>query len=123
MRTTNSPHSLIASLKSFWVKLWSIEVEHKTTTQHKVPDYIIWSVCNFNKWFCHPDNGATYAHAGIFTRIDKLCIAHVEEYLIKCYDLLAEDYTHKAEFLDKIKADWRHKLRDTYPTKEAANVL
>lgn len=114
---------MIASLKSFWVKLWSIEVEHKSIAKHKVPDYIIWSVCNFNKWFCHPANGATYAHAGIFTRIDKLDIDHVAEYIDHCYGNLPVDYAQADEFLTKIKADWRHKVRDTHPTKEGKKYI
>lgn len=52
-----------------------------------VPEYIVFSVDNFNKWFNDRNNGATYAHSGIFLRTDKLDESHVVEYMEKCYGI------------------------------------
>ena len=44
----------------------------------------ILSIENFNTWFNDPNNGATYAHSGIFLRRDKLSEAHFDEYFLSC---------------------------------------
>jgi hypothetical protein len=44
---------------------------------------IMFSVENFNKWFVDPNNGAVYANRGIFLRLDKLSVGHIEDYLEK----------------------------------------
>lgn len=96
--------------KLFWFKKDKNHKEKKFIT----PAYIVMNVDNFNAWFNHPDNNATYAHPGIFLRLDKLSANHVTEYLEKCYDLKKEDLispeydTHI--FMEKIIKDWLQKL-------------
>jgi hypothetical protein len=74
---------------------------------------IIFNVDNFNIWFNHPENGATYANSGIFKRIDKLSESHVDEYLAKCYGiengafLFSKPFNEmKSNFIKEIKKDW-----------------
>lgn len=74
---------------------------------------IIFNVTNFNIWFNHPENGATYANSGIFKRTDKLSETHIDEYLAKCYGiengafLFSKPFVEmKSDFLKEIKQDW-----------------
>jgi hypothetical protein len=74
---------------------------------------IIFNVDNFNIWFNHPENGATYANSGIFKRIDKLSESHVDEYLAKCYGiengafLFSKPFSEmKSDLLKDIRKNW-----------------
>lgn len=54
----------------------------------KIPEEsVVFNVDNFNEWFNDKDNGATYAHSGIFLRTDKLSDQHIEEYMKNCYGI------------------------------------
>jgi len=76
---------------------------------------IVFNVDNFNLWFCSDFNNAIYANKGIFGRVDKLSESHIEDYLIKCYNISnygpllwsKPTMTIVDEFLDEIKKDWR----------------
>ena len=74
---------------------------------------IIFNVDNFNIWFNHPGNGATYANSGIFKRTDKLSETHIDEYLAKCYGiengafLFSKPFGEmKSDLLNDIKQNW-----------------
>lgn len=81
-----------------------------------VPEYIVFNVDNFNKWFVAPDNGAVYANKGIFLRLDKLGESHVTDYIEKCYGLAGgflwtkPTSTMIREFHEAIRKDWTIKL-------------
>lgn len=80
---------------------------------HTVPDYIVFSVENFNNWFNAKDNGATYANPGIFLRLDKLSISHVHDYMGNCYGI--QYYSQKGEeLLKSIREDWRRRLNEKH---------
>lgn len=83
-----------------------------------VPIYIVINVDNFNLWFNHPNNRATYAHPGIFLRLDKLSLGHILEYMEKCYGigrecLQSEEYDVHS-FYDEIRKDWLKKLNNEF---------
>jgi hypothetical protein len=78
---------------------------------------IIFNVDNFNIWFNHKDNGAQYAHPGIFLRVDKLSESHITDYLLKCYDVENPDFLFSkpanemiSEFQKEIRKDWFKKI-------------
>jgi hypothetical protein len=80
----------------------------------------IFSVDKFNEWFCDPNNGATYAHTGIFLRMDKLDEGHIFEYLEKRYGIknggpfLWSKPTIEmlGDFEKEIRKDWSTKLNE-----------
>jgi hypothetical protein len=80
----------------------------------------IFNVEKFNEWFCDPNNGATYAHTGIFLRLDKLSADHIFEYLEKRYGIkyggpfLWSKPTIEmlGDFEEEIRKDWRTKLNE-----------
>ena len=84
--------------------------KHKNK-KHEIPEYIIFSVSNFNKWFNSPKE-KSYANKGIFLRIDKLSLSFLEEYFKTCYNLDIEkiDYIKVITFENAIKTDWNLKL-------------
>lgn len=85
----------------------------KKQEPHQVPEYIILSVDNFNTWFNNPNNNAVYAHPGIFLRIDKLSLAHILDYIEKCYGISHEKSSEKYDvykFLDEIRLNWKRKI-------------
>ena len=74
---------------------------------------VVFNVDNFNKWFCDPNNNAVYANKGIFLRLDKLSNAHIEDYILKrfnlkIYDSVAEKVIH--QFKNDIEEDWKNKM-------------
>ncbi len=77
-----------------------------------VPEYIVFSVDNFNKWFNDENNNAVYANPGIFLRLDKLSESHITDYIEKCYGLtggfLWSKPTHEMirEFHEEIRKNW-----------------
>lgn len=80
----------------------------------------IFNVEKFNEWFCDPNNEATYAHTGIFLRLDKLSVGHIFEYLEKRYGIkyggpfLWSKPTREmlGDFEEEIRKDWRTKLNE-----------
>jgi len=71
---------------------------------------------NFNIWFRHPDNGAEYAHEGIYLRTDKLSESQVTDYLRKSYGLInggflfSKPYSEMISDLYKaVQKDWQNK--------------
>ena len=79
---------------------------------------IIFDVDNFNIWFNDPDNGAAYAHKGIFLRLDKLSDSHIDEYLLSRWGLdngsffFSKPYVKmKADLQRDIRKDWLRKLK------------
>lgn len=78
---------------------------------------IIFNVDNFNIWFNHKDNGAEYAHTGIFLRTDKLSQSHITDYLLKCYGIESPAFLFSKptnqliwDFEKEIRADWLKKI-------------
>jgi hypothetical protein len=79
----------------------------------KPKGYVLFNVDTFNAWFNDKDNNAVYANPGIFLRLDKLSISHIQDYLIKCHGLNLTDYDFDEEirnFYDEIRADWFNKI-------------
>lgn len=78
-----------------------------------VPEYIVFSVDNFNKWFNDDNNNAVYANKGIFLRLDKLSESHITDYIDKCYGLsggfLWSKPTHEMiyMFYEEIRKNWQ----------------
>lgn len=79
---------------------------------------VIFNVDNFNEWFNEPNNGAVYANSGIFLRIDKLGESHVEDYLLKKYNLVNGSFLFSkpyremiSDFKRDIITDWQNKLK------------
>jgi hypothetical protein len=87
----------------------------KVVKPFQVPTYIIINVDNFNLWFNNPNNGATYAHPGIFLRLDKLSLAHIWEYMENCYGIERESLISLgydvSGFERAIRQDWLNKLK------------
>ncbi len=84
-----------------------LKIFNKEKPQHRVPEYIVFSVDNFNNWFNAPDNNAVYANTGIFLRLSKLSISHVTDYILKAYGI--ENYCSDVElytFYNKIQQNW-----------------
>ena len=81
-----------------------------------VPEYIVFNVDNFNKWFNAPDNNAIYANPGIYLRIDKLSEDCITDYILKCYGLSGgflwskPTHTMLRDFHTAIVHDWKVKL-------------
>ena len=78
---------------------------------------IIFNVYNFNIWFNHKDNGAQYAHSGIFLRADKLSESQIRDYLLKCYGIDNPSFLFSKpanemiyNFEKDIRKDWLDKL-------------
>lgn len=96
-----------------------LKSKEKVITKKEIPaESIVFSVDNFNKWFCDPNNNAIYANAGIFLRVDKLSESQIEDYLLTCYGI--ENYgpflwsrptwQMTSEFYNEIRKDWMNKL-------------
>lgn len=92
--------------------------KNKEETSITIDESIIFNVDNFNNWFNDPKNGATYAHSGIFLRLDKLSESHIKEYLKNVYNIdnfgpfLWSQPTHimVTNFMNNIKNDWKNKI-------------
>ena len=79
----------------------------------------LFKVENFNYWFNNPNNGAVYAHTGIFLRLDKLSDSQFFDYFesygsIKDGEFFAynEDYTRFIKFKDDVRKDWMKKIEE-----------
>ena len=73
----------------------------------------VFNVQRFNEWWNNKDNGATYAHSGIYLRLDKISLSHVTEYLYKVHGLsLSEHYTYDEanDFYVEISNNWYEQL-------------
>ena len=86
-------------------------------TLNNIPEEIIFNVENFNTWFNYKNNGAIYAHSGIFLRTDKLSNGHIDDYILKCYGIDVNNFNFSKpyfdlyyNFLDDIRKDWLVKL-------------
>lgn len=93
----------------------------KKVIKYKVPDYIIYNISNFNIWFCDKDNNSTYAHSGIFLRVDKLSESHIHEYLDICYGIKTQDISIDIErricsFHEDIRDNWLFEINKKYIT-------
>lgn len=78
---------------------------------------LVFDVDRFNEWFNDKDNGATYAHSGIYLRLDKLSLSHVTEYLYNEWGLeLSGDYTYDQanEFFLNIRSDWFKQISEQH---------
>jgi|688.fasta_scaffold338608_2 hypothetical protein len=90
----------------------------KETKKYTPKRYVLFNVDSFNEWFNDKDNGATYAHPGIFLRLDKLGKSQINEYLENAHgvDLSQWDIsTEVMEFEHAIRMDWRKKLSELFP--------
>ena len=76
-------------------------------------DYVLFNVETFNTWFQDENNGAVYANKGIYLRINKLSIAHIYDYLIKCHGFTIEEISYYLDeskiydFYNNIVENWR----------------
>ena len=78
----------------------------------------VFNVESFNTWFNDPKNGATYAHSGIFLRVDKLSESHIQEYMEKVHKIknfgpfmwTQPTRYMVSQFLKEIQKDWKKKL-------------
>ena len=84
---------------------------------HSENEDIIFNVDSFNDWFNDPNNNAVYAHEGIFLRLDKLSEGHIDDYLLKRYNLVSGSFlfskpfiTLKLDLYKAIRKDWSNKL-------------
>jgi len=79
---------------------------------------VIFNVDAFNEWFCDNNNGAVYANAGIFLRLDKFEESQIVEYLKTKWNIKSVDcvkWSKSAEemvyiFYKEIRKDWNKKL-------------
>ena len=76
------------------------------------------SIDNFNTWFNDPNNGATYAHSGIFLRTDKLSASQFDDYFLSCsgvddLDHFKEELTFNEyyDFENAVRKDWQEKQK------------
>ena len=100
-------------MKNILTKIFSSDPEKVIPLEE-----IIFNVDNFNIWFCHPNNGATYSNKGIFLRLDKLSSSQIDEYLLKSYGITKDEpgfskHIHELiyEFEQNIRIDWLNKLK------------
>jgi hypothetical protein len=87
----------------------------KEETKFVPKKYVLFNIETFNTWFNDKDNGAIYAHSGIFLRTDKLSIKQIEDYLLKCHNVLVSDFDFSEDiqkFYKEILTDWRNKLKE-----------
>jgi hypothetical protein len=79
---------------------------------HSPKKYVLFNVDTFNTWFNDSDNGATYANSGIFLRLNKLSLSHINEYLIKCHGVDPHDWSDDIEiFYEEIRTNWMTKTK------------
>jgi hypothetical protein len=87
----------------------------KKKTKEFVPrKYAVYNVDVFNAWWNDPDNGAIYAHPGIYLRTDKLGYSHITEYLQKCHNINLDEWDchdENMEFYQEIFNNWIQQLR------------
>lgn len=92
--------------------MFSIFNKKQKTIIHGVPDYIVYNVDNFNRWFNAP-NKPSYANPGIYLRVDKLGHSFIEDYLKECYGMNHDhsDYAKISVLYDQVRKDWLTKLK------------
>jgi hypothetical protein len=76
--------------------------------------YVLFNVDTFNTWFNDPENGAVYAHPGIFLRLDKLDESQIRDYLLKCHGLDLNEWDIHDEiisFREDIRMSWMKKIK------------
>lgn len=77
----------------------------------------VFNIENFNYCFNNPNNGAIYAHTGIFLRLDKLSDSQFFDYF-ESYEGIndgenfayREDYTRFIKFKDDVRKDWMKEI-------------
>lgn len=87
----------------------------KEETKFVPKNYVLFNIETFNTWFNDKDNGAIYANSGIFLRTDKLSTKQIEDYLLKCHNVMVSDFDFSEDiqkFYKEILADWRNKLKE-----------
>lgn len=104
-----------------------LKKEEKQQEQKFVPkSYVLFNVDTFNTWFNDKDNGAEYAHSGIFLRLDKLSENHLIDYFKKCHNIdnIFDFYSHDNVyfFMEGIKNDWRNKINVIITKEEKKNI-
>lgn len=91
----------------------------KELEQYPIPEYIIFSVSNFNKWFNNQKDPNIYANPGIFLRLDKLSHYTIEQYVKNCYGINIDKYQWSKEYkslqtnlYNDIVKKWKLLIRD-----------
>ncbi len=83
-------------------------------TSEGVFDSIL-NVHKFNEWFVNNKNPDIYANAGIYLRLDKLCVSHIEDYIWDITDgvLDIDNFNKKVikDFEIEIRSNWKNQLR------------
>ena len=104
---------------SFFSRLFRKDVVEEEKFDYSVNEDVIFNVDNFNNWFNDPNNNAIYANSGIFLRLDKLSDSHIDDYLLKKYNLdngaflFSKPYVSmKADLHREIRKDWLNKLNN-----------
>lgn len=86
----------------------------KKLTSEGVFDSIL-IVDKFNEWFVNNKNPDIYANAGIYLRLDKLCVSHIEDYIRVATDgvLDIDNFNWKVikDFEIEIRNNWQNQLR------------
>ena len=107
------------------INIWPFKKKKEEVKRVIPPQDIIFNVNNFNIWFCSEDNGATYAHKGVFLRLDKLSQSHIDDYLLKCYGIsnytfLGDRPTHEifSDFEKAIREDWWKQINHLFNDEE-----
>lgn len=101
---------ILSVISFFWYEKNFTKKEEVTFVPRK---YTIFNVDVFNEWFNDKDNGAVYANSGIFLRLDKLSISHIEDYLVKCHGLNLSNWDIDEDvrnFHEEIRKDWIDKI-------------
>lgn len=87
---------------------------NRSTKEKFVPKkYIIFNVDSFNTWWNDSDNNAMYANPGIFLRLDKLSVSHIEDYMKKAHNVDAKQWDSHDDmenFYRAIRQDWLDKI-------------
>jgi hypothetical protein len=105
--------------------MWPFKKKVEEVKKAIPPQAIIFNVNNFNIWFCAEDNGATYAHKGIFLRADKLGQDQINDYLLNCYGIsnyafLGDRPTREifSDFEKAIREDWMKQINHLFNAEE-----
>jgi len=97
-------------MQDFDLRKWfsSTKKAKESPKFNSLEDYML-DIDEFNKWFIDPDNGAVYANPGIFLRTSKLSPSHIEDFLLKKYNVDPNtiSYEKLQAFLEAIGQNWR----------------
>ena len=94
--------------------MWLFSTRKEKEQKFVPKKYVLFNVDTFNTWFNDPENGAVYAHPGIFLRLDKLDESQIRDYLVKCHGLDLNEWDIHDEiisFREDIRMSWMKKIK------------